>query len=123
VTPPYPAEIVASLRRLDDPDRLEHPAGFDYPAERRRFGLLVANLERRFGCACDVLVGPDMQDASFFGQLVIPAAVTGKSSAVFVRVGNFGGLALVGAGGPAGTTVPRPSSWSRTLTGERCWGR
>lgn len=41
-----------------------------------------------------------MQDASFLGQIVVPAAATAKGVAVFVRVSNFGGLALLGAEGP-----------------------
>jgi hypothetical protein len=88
------------LRRLDDPQRLEHPAGFDYTAEQRRFQSLVAELEGRFRCTCVAEAGARIQDASFLGQLVIPASALLSGVAVFVRVSNFGSLALLGAEGP-----------------------
>jgi hypothetical protein len=108
VTLPNRAEIVALLRLLDDPVHLEYPARFDYGAEQRRFQSLVAETERRFGCTCLTQAGTQVQDASFLGQLMIPASATAKGVAVFVRVSNFGGLALLGAEGPAGTTTLRP---------------
>lgn len=88
------------LRRLDDPVHLEHPARFDYAAEQRRFQSLVAELEGRFRCTCQVEAGNRIQDASFLGQLVIPATALVRGVAVFLRVSNFGSLALLGAEGP-----------------------
>ncbi|AVT29154.1 hypothetical protein C6361_06215 [Plantactinospora sp. BC1] len=100
MTLPDRAEVVSLLRRLDDPVCLEYPAVFDYGAEQRRFRSLVAGLEERFGCACEAEAGRQVQDASYLGQLVVPASATENGVAIFVRVSNFGGLALVGAEGP-----------------------
>lgn len=60
----------------------------------------MAEFERRFGCTCQSEAGSQVQDASFLGQLVVPASATAKGVAIFVRVSNFGGLALLGAEGP-----------------------
>jgi hypothetical protein len=100
VTFPGRAEIAGMLRRLDDPAHLEHPARFDYAAEQGRFQSLVAELEERFRCTCQVEAGTRVQDASFLGQLVIPASALVRGVAVFLRVSNFGSLALLGAEGP-----------------------
>lgn len=93
-------EIDSLLRQLDDPVHLERPAGFDYPAERARFAALVAAVEARFGCVCTVDAGLNVQDASYLGQLEIPASATATETEIFVRVSNFGGLALLGAERP-----------------------
>ena len=97
---PDRAEIVSLLRRCDDAGHLERPAGFDYATESRRFGQLVAGLEESFGCACAVDTGARVQDASYFGQVVVPGPATMAGVPIFIRVSNFGGLALVGAEGP-----------------------
>lgn len=94
------AEIVSLLRQLDDPVHLERPAGFGYAAEQGRFFALVADMERQFGCSCAVDAGMSVQDASYLGQLDIPASATTTNTAIFVRVSNFGGLALLGAERP-----------------------
>lgn len=97
MTFPGRAEIAGLLRQLDDPANLECPAGFDYAAEQRRFQSLVAELEGRFSCTCQIEAGNRIQDASFLGQLVIPASALVRGVAAFVRVSNFGRLALLGA--------------------------
>jgi hypothetical protein len=94
------AQALALLRRLDEPAHLEHPAGFDDAVEQRRFRRLAAELERRFGCVCDVEAGRQIQDASFLGELRIPPTATAGRVGIFVRVSNFGGLALFGADRP-----------------------
>lgn len=93
-------EIDSLLRQLDDPVHLERPAGFDYAAEQARFAALVADVEARFGCVCTVDAGMNVQDASYLGQLEIPASATATETEIFVRVSNFGGLALLGAERP-----------------------
>jgi hypothetical protein len=100
MTMPDRATIAALLRTLDDPAHLDLPPGFHYAGEQRRFRSLVADLERRFACTCEVEAGLQVQDASFLGQLVIPAAATAADVPIFVRVSNFGGLALLGVEGP-----------------------
>ncbi|BCY10167.1 hypothetical protein [Actinoplanes sp. L3-i22] len=100
MTMPDRAEILALLRQLDDPDHLEHPATFDNAIEQRRFRSLVSELERRFACTCRFESEREIQDASHLGQVVIPASATTESVAIFVRVSNFGRLALLGAENP-----------------------
>jgi len=100
VTLPGRAEIAALLRRLDDPTHLECPARFNYAAGQRRFQSPVMEPERPFGCTCQVEAGTQVQDASFLGQLVIPASATAGGVEIFIRVSNFGGLALLGAERP-----------------------
>ncbi|GIG61533.1 hypothetical protein Lfu02_59050 [Longispora fulva] len=100
MTMPGRSEVLALLRQFDDPDLLEHPAGFDYRAEQDRFRALASSLGRRLDCVCDVDAGMNVQDASYLGQLVVPAAATVGGTAIFVRVSNFGGLALFGAERP-----------------------
>ncbi|MDG4771567.1 DUF6346 domain-containing protein [Solwaraspora sp. WMMD792] len=93
-------EIDSLLRQLDDPVHLERPAGFDYAAEQARFAALVAAVEARLGCVCTVDAGMNVQDASYLGQFEIPASATATETEIFVRVSNFGGLALLGAERP-----------------------
>lgn len=93
-------EVDSLLRKLDDPVHLERPAGFDYAAEQARFAALVADVEARFGCVCTVDAGMSVQDASYLGQLEIPVSATITETEIFVRVSNFGGLALLGAERP-----------------------
>ncbi|GAA3778006.1 hypothetical protein GCM10022225_77290 [Plantactinospora mayteni] len=100
VSLPDRAEIAALLRRLDDPIHLEYPARFNCAAEQRRFQSLIAELGQRFGCTCEAESGRQVQDASYLGQLVIQASATANGMAIFVRVSNFDGLALLGAEGP-----------------------
>jgi hypothetical protein len=99
-TLPGRAEIVALLHEHDDPDRLEQPAGFQYDREQARFASLVTELEHRFTCSCEAEAGLWVQDASYLGQLTIPTDATASKVPIFVRVSNFGHLALVGVARP-----------------------
>lgn len=114
-TLPDSNEITTRLRGLDDPEHPEFPDGFANRAERGRFTRLVDDLERRFGTRC--VVDDRVQDASYLGQVTVPAEATTKGEALFVRVSNFGGLVLLGAGGP-GRYHDRET---RRLIGDRDW--
>lgn len=73
---------------------MEWPADFDREATIERFGALTAELEREFGCKCDADAWPDVQDASYFGRLVIPARATATGGDVVVVVSNHWPLAV-----------------------------
>jgi len=64
------------LHDLDDPNHLERPAGFDVGEAIGRFRALQAEIERSFGCDCEVDVWPSVQDASHLGRLTVPASAT-----------------------------------------------
>lgn len=46
------ADLIALLRRLDDPQLLEYPRGYDHAATRALFERLVARLDADFTTRC-----------------------------------------------------------------------
>ncbi|MCL8011388.1 hypothetical protein [Streptomyces sp. AS02] len=95
--------LLALLRNLDDPEHWEFPRDYDHVATRARFDQLAAHLDQAFDCACSVDRG--VQDASFHGDIVIPAAVTKSRDFIVVRFSNFGSLITATAGGVAADTA------------------
>lgn len=93
---PYELEV---LRSLDEPNSLEFPHGFSYLIYQSRFNALAVAIGEVFGSPCT----PDreVQDASFHGDIVIPAEITESRERVIIRVSNFGSLVTVSAGGLA----------------------
>lgn len=88
------------LNELDDPTHLEFPADYNRNEVERSFNELVGLLEASFGTPCRVDAGVLVQDASFFGQVVVPAAATQSGGELFVRVSNFGKLVVFGLTAP-----------------------
>jgi hypothetical protein len=89
----------ARLRALDDPHNLERPADFNADAAARRFTALVEHLERGFGCPCRTDAGPGrIKDASFYGDVIVPADSTASGEDLAIRVSNFGPMAVYGLG-------------------------
>jgi hypothetical protein len=87
--------ILQRLRELDDPVNLERPAGFDLEGAEARFSSLRARIERDFDCECRTDAGPiRVQDASYYGDLIVPAASTHTSEQIWIRISNFGELAM-----------------------------
>ena len=95
-----PVDLRRKFHELDDPINVEFPADYDRYAVERSFDTLVGLLEAGFGTSCRVDAGSSIQDASYFGQVVVPAAATGSGADVFVRVSNFGKLAVWGLTAP-----------------------
>jgi hypothetical protein len=82
------------LRALDDPIYAERPADFDEKRVRDKFLGLVAGIRRTFGASVTYEAGPPLiQDASFFGDVTIPAQATESGVEIGVRTSNFGELA------------------------------
>jgi hypothetical protein len=94
----------ALLRSLDDPQNLEHPAGYDHVATRRRFDQLVSQLEKDFSCRCNT--DRDIEDASLHARLNVPSEVTDTGDDIVVCVSNFGDLAAI--------AVTNPGVWSHS---------
>ncbi|WP_431040870.1 hypothetical protein ACQUSR_02580 [Streptomyces sp. P1-3] len=95
--------LLALLRNLDDPEHWEFPRDYDHVATRARFDQLAAHLDQAFGCTCSVDRG--VQDASFHGDIVIPAVATKGRDFIIVRFSNFGSLITATTGGVAADTA------------------
>ena len=81
------------LRSLDDPDHLEFPADFNRDETSNRFRQLVDRLNTAFSCAREA--DSNVQDATYYNRVEIPAAGTATGRRLFIVVSNFGGLAAV----------------------------
>ena len=82
------------LRELDDPEAVERPTTFDERSVARRFTALVENLEASFACGCAIDSAIQVQDASHYGTVIVPASSTRTGSDIVVRTSNFGSLAV-----------------------------
>jgi hypothetical protein len=58
------------------------------------FQGLVGCISEAFGCTPNIDAGSSVQDATFYGQLIIPGRSTDTGADVAVRVSNFGHLAV-----------------------------
>jgi len=92
------AELIALLHRLDDPQALELPPGYDHIETRARFDRLVAGLDTAFSTQCQA--DRNVQDASLHGRVEIPPAATGLGEQIVVSVSNFGSMAAIAAENP-----------------------
>ncbi|MFI8944331.1 hypothetical protein [Streptomyces syringium] len=91
-------ELLALLRELDDPERLERPLHYDRAATGLKFGGLVRRLEADFGALCGS--ERDTQDSSEYGRVHVPAGATVCGARIVVCVSKFGSLAQVCADNP-----------------------
>nr|WP_202487132.1 hypothetical protein [Streptomyces sp. SID8354] len=92
--------LLRSLDQLPGPDHLEFPDGFDYPLAKAQANRLNERLTHDFGWACGL--DDQIQDASYYLKVAIPAEATEAGVPLAVRLSNFGNLAVV--------TTPRPDS-------------
>ncbi|MFF9691063.1 hypothetical protein [Streptomyces sp. NPDC014623] len=91
-------ELLALLRELDDPGRLEWPLNYDRAAASLAFGGLVRRLETDFGVQCEF--EQDTQGSSEYGRVRVPAKATICGTRIVVCVSKFGSLAEVCADNP-----------------------
>ncbi|MER5307252.1 hypothetical protein ABT034_05615 [Streptomyces sp. NPDC002773] len=91
-------ELLALLRELDDPDRLEQPLQYDRAVTGLAFSGLVRRLEADFGAPCES--ERDTQDSSEYGRIHVPADATICGTRSVVCVSKFGSLAEVCADNP-----------------------
>ncbi|MYR38123.1 hypothetical protein GTX14_18770 [Streptomyces sp. SID4944] len=91
-------ELLALLRELDDPERLEQPLNYDRAAVALAFGRLVGRLEADFGVRCEF--EQDAQDSSEYGRVRVPAEATVCGTRIVVCVSKSGSLAEICADSP-----------------------
>ncbi|MDX2407383.1 hypothetical protein NJO91_30195 [Streptomyces microflavus] len=91
-------ELLALLRELDDPERLEWPLDYDRAAVAIAFGGLVGRLKTDFGVKCEF--EQDTQDSSEYGRVRVPAEATVCGTRIVVCVSKFGSLAEICANNP-----------------------
>ncbi|WP_372351088.1 hypothetical protein [Streptomyces sp. KL116D] len=91
-------ELLALLRELDDPERLEKPLYYDRAATGLTFSRLIRRLEADFGSPCES--ERDTQDSSQYGRIHVPADATICGTRIVVCVSKFGSLAEVCADNP-----------------------
>ncbi|MEU8762386.1 hypothetical protein [Streptomyces sp. NPDC048659] len=91
-------ELLALLRELDDPERMERPLRYDRAAAGVAFSGLVSRLEADFGVLCES--ERDTQNSSEYGRIHVPADATICGTRIVVCVSKFGSLAEVCADNP-----------------------
>ncbi|MFC7973973.1 hypothetical protein ACFUT3_01755 [Streptomyces cinereoruber] len=92
------ADLTALLHRLDDPELVEHPPGYDHAATRALFERLVARLDADFDTRCTA--DHQVQDASLHARVEVPTEATVCGERIVVSVSNFGSMAVVAAENP-----------------------
>ncbi|WP_405985329.1 hypothetical protein [Streptomyces sp. NBC_00872] len=91
-------DLLALLRELDDPERLEWPRHYDRGENAVLLGRLVSRLEDDFAVRCTA--EQDTQESSEYGRVVVPAEATVCGTRIVVCVSKFGSLALICAENP-----------------------
>lgn len=91
-------ELLALLRELADPERLERPRHYDRATAGLTFGGLVRRLEADFGALCES--ERDTQDSSEYRRVRVLADATICGTRIVVCVSKFGSLAEVCADNP-----------------------
>ncbi|MFE7628244.1 hypothetical protein [Streptomyces sp. NPDC057509] len=91
-------ELLALLRELDDPERLERPLRYDRTVVGLKFGGLVCRLAGDFGTSCEF--ERDTQGSSEYGRVHVPAEAAVCGVRIVVCVSKFGSLAEVCADNP-----------------------
>jgi hypothetical protein len=69
------------------------PADLNRDETKNRFRQLVDRLNTAFSCAREA--DSNLQDATYYNRVEIPAAVTATGRPLWVVVSNFGGLAVL----------------------------
>ncbi|MGC4938926.1 hypothetical protein [Kribbella sp. DT2] len=90
--------LMELLRRLDDPVRLESPAGFNRKQAAISFGQLAEQLNSHFNTRCET--DRDFEDASEFGRVAVPAAATVCGTQIVVQLSKFTPLSMIAAEAP-----------------------
>jgi hypothetical protein len=92
------ANLMAVLRRLDDPNGLEFPAGYGRTELAASFSTLVADIDARFSTSCTI--EQDIQDSAQYGRIEVPQEATVCGTRIVVLVSKFEPLAMVAADNP-----------------------
>ncbi|MET7372336.1 hypothetical protein [Micromonospora arida] len=92
------ANLMAVLRRLDDPEWLEFPAGYSRTELAASCGILAADIESRFSTSCEI--ERDIQDSAQYARIDVPGESTVSGTRIVVLVSKFKPLAMVAADNP-----------------------
>lgn len=92
------ANLMVVLRRLDDPDGFECPAGYRRAELAATLSSLVADIDSRFATSCPV--EQDIQDSAQYGRIEVPGAVTICGTRIVVLMSKFAPLTMVAADNP-----------------------
>ena len=91
---PVLAELVASrlIKAADHARELERPEDFDGIEAVGRFMELARRIEQVVGEPCEIELWPQIREATFHGELVLPTSVLAGEGSAAVRASNFGNL-------------------------------
>ncbi|MET8356295.1 hypothetical protein [Micromonospora sp. NPDC005171] len=92
------ANLLAVLRRLDDPDGLEFPTGYRSTELAATLSVLAADIDSLFATSCGV--EQDIPDSAQYGRIEVPGASTVCGTRIVVLVSKFKPLAMVAADNP-----------------------
>ncbi len=83
------------LRRLDDAERVESPAGFDRKEASVSFTQLTERLDARFATHCET--DREIEDSPEYGRIVVPAAATVCGTQLVVQLSRFKPVSMIAA--------------------------
>src|SRR3954463_4710982 len=94
---PALAELVASrlIKAADHAWEIERPADFDGIEAVGRFMTLAQRIEAMVGESCLVEMWPQVRDATFHAELVLPGSVMVGDGYAAIRASNFGNLIAI----------------------------
>ncbi|MDG4763441.1 hypothetical protein O7632_04865 [Solwaraspora sp. WMMD406] len=92
------SKIIEFLRRLDDPEWPESPAGYRETEAEASFASLVARISSRFSARLDV--DRAIQDSAQYGRIEVPRGAAACGTRIVVLVSKFKPLAMVAADNP-----------------------
>jgi hypothetical protein len=94
---PALSELMASrlVKAADHPSEIERPGDFDGIEAVGRFMALAQRIEAVVGESCPMEMWPQVRDAAFHAELVLPASVMVGDGYAAVRASNFGNLIAI----------------------------
>ena len=93
--------LLALLEATDDPVYSEMPGGFDagaFEGRLKRFKAFAAGLQATVGTDCAAETWPQVQDASFVGDVSIPPRLLATDEVARVVISHFGDFAAMSDG-------------------------
>ena len=92
------ANLMDILRRLDDPEWLEFPAGYRGTEDEASFIRLAVQIDSHFSTRCEI--DRDIQDSAQYGRIEVPGEAAVCGTRLVVLVSKFKPLAMVAADNP-----------------------
>jgi hypothetical protein len=94
---PALSELIATrlIKAADHPREIERPGDFDGIEAVGRFMELAQRIQALVGESCPVEMWPQVRDATFHAELVLPASVIVGDGYAAIRASNFGNLIAI----------------------------